>query len=213
MATPQHREPGASVVLVGVDFSEPSLEALRIAENIARASPRSELHLVYAMSLPAGPLDAPDLSAYREKLFGGQVSRGRERLDRLAAGATVGIDRVMGHVRVGTPAAAILELAADVGAGLIVLGAPSHTGVARWVFGSTAEKVGRRAPCAVLIARPKTVPAWEQIEPVCPDCAHVQRTTEGQRLWCDRHSQHRPRPHTYHESSGTFGMGSMTFRA
>jgi nucleotide-binding universal stress UspA family protein len=201
-----------SVVLVGIDFTETSMEALRTAENLARAAPSAELHLVHAFALPSVPPDPQELFMRAQNAFGGRLAAVREKLDKMAAEATNGISRVTGHVRIGGAAAAIAELALDISADLIVVGTAQRTGVSRLLFGSVAERVARIAPCPVLVVRRKESPAWEQIEPPCPDCAHVQRTTNGETLWCARHSQHHARWHTYHEAPSSYGVGSMTFR-
>jgi hypothetical protein len=119
---------------------------------------------------------------------------------------------VTGHVRIGSPANAIVELASDIDADLVVVGTGQRTGMSRIVFGSVAEKVVRTAPCPVLVVRRREIPAWEQIEPPCPDCTHVQRSTNGEHRWCARHSQHHARWHTYYETPSSFGLGTMTFR-
>jgi nucleotide-binding universal stress UspA family protein len=201
-----------SVVLVGIDFTDSSQEAMATAENLARAAPRAELHLVHVFSVPSVPPDPQELFARAHNAFGGRLAAAQEKLDKMAAAATHGISRVTGHVRIGSPAPAIIDLASDISADLIVVGSAQRTGVSRLVFGSVAEKVARTAPCPVLIVRPKEIPVWEQIEPPCPDCAHVQRSTNGQKLWCARHSQHHARWHTYHEAPSSYGIGSMTFR-
>jgi hypothetical protein len=64
----------------------------------------------------------------------------------------------------------------------------------------------------VLAYRSKTTPAWQEIEPPCPDCIAVRHETHRQKLWCARHEAHHPRAHTYSEVPETFGMGSQTFR-
>jgi nucleotide-binding universal stress UspA family protein len=201
-----------SVVLVGIDFSESSMEALSTAENLARAAPSAELHLVHAFALPSVPPDPQELFARAQNAFGGRLAAARERLDRMAAEATHGISRVTGHVRIGSAATVIAELALDISADLIVVGTTQRTGVSRMLFGSAAEKIARVAPCPVLVVRRKEIPVWEQIEPVCPDCAHVQQSTNGDTLWCARHSQHHARWHTYHETPASYGLGSMMFR-
>jgi nucleotide-binding universal stress UspA family protein len=56
----------------------------------------------------------------------------------------------------GTPADAIVSLAKEVGAELIVMSSHGRTGLSRVVLGSVAEVVVRKAPCPVLILkRPK----------------------------------------------------------
>jgi len=201
-----------SVVLVGIDFTETSQTALATAENLARAAPSAELHLVHVCAMPSMPPDPQELFARAQNAFGGRLAAAREKIDKMAAGATHGISRVTGHVRIGNPAASIVELAADISADLLVVGTAQRTGVSRLVFGSVAEKVARTAPCPVLIVRTKETPIWERIEPPCPDCTHVQRETSGEHLWCARHSQHHARWHTYHEAPAGYGLGAMTFR-
>ena len=207
-------DPGAdppSVVVVGVDFSETSLYALQTAENLARAAPNAELHLLHACVMPTLPPDPQELFGRAQDVFANRLAKAKDELDRLAGSATHGIARVTGHLRIGSPAVEIVDLASDIGADLIVVGTDHRTGVSRLVFGSVSEKVARTAPCPVLIVRPKAA-RLDQIEPPCPDCAHVQEVSRGTTLWCERHSQHHPRPHTYHEIPANYGIGSMTFR-
>src|SRR5262249_20387376 len=121
MATFKDQEArSTSVVLVGVDFTETSLDALRTAENLARAAPSAELHLVHAFPLPTYPRDPQSLFAPAQSTFGGTLAKLREELDGLVASATNGIARVTGHMRIGSPAQAIVEVASDIGADLVV---------------------------------------------------------------------------------------------
>jgi nucleotide-binding universal stress UspA family protein len=213
MSTFMDRETdGRSVVLVGIDFSETSKCALRAAENIVHLAPDSELHLVHALGWPVVPIGSRELIASSQLGFTQDLERARAELDELVGPATRGASRVTGHLKVGPAAKVIVQLAADVGADLVVVGTHGRTGFDRFLFGSVAEKVVRTAPCPVLTVRPKTVPIWEQIEPPCQACVEMQRTSRGARLWCEQHSQHHARPHTYHETPGTFGMGAQTFR-
>jgi nucleotide-binding universal stress UspA family protein len=50
----------------------------------------------------------------------------------------------------GTPAQQILNVAAEVDADLIVMGTHGRTGLSRWLLGSVAEQVMRKAPCPVV---------------------------------------------------------------
>jgi nucleotide-binding universal stress UspA family protein len=65
-----------------------------------------------------------------------------------AAGVTVTI-----HAREGDPADAILDVAEEVNAGLIVVGNKGMTGARRFLLGSVPNKVSHHAPCSVLIIR------------------------------------------------------------
>jgi nucleotide-binding universal stress UspA family protein len=56
----------------------------------------------------------------------------------------------------GEPAAEIVRVAEERGAGLIVVSSHGRTGLGRILFGSTAESVVRHARCPVLVVKPPT---------------------------------------------------------
>ena len=198
-----------SVVLVGIDFSPQSRDILRTAERIAMQA-RSELHLVHVL-LPAGPMLGAS-RADRELALATQVDHARGELNRFVAEVPRSLGRLAGHVRVGTVDVEIAQLAADVSADLIVVGTHGRTGVDRLFLGSTAESLIRHAPCQVLVWRPKSAPAWSQLAPPCADCVTAQKKTDRAQLWCERHSSHHLRAHTYYEVPQSYGIGAQTFR-
>ena len=53
----------------------------------------------------------------------------------------------------GDPASAIIDIATDEHADLIIMSTHGRTGLARWALGSVAEKVLRAAPVPVIVAR------------------------------------------------------------
>ena len=53
----------------------------------------------------------------------------------------------------------ILDTAAAMGCGLIVIGTHGHGGVRRAVLGSVADRVSRHSPVPVMLVPPSTVPA------------------------------------------------------
>lgn len=57
------------------------------------------------------------------------------------------------HARQGDPADAILDVAEERGADLIVVGNKGMTGAKRFLLGSVPNKVSHHAPCSVLIIR------------------------------------------------------------
>lgn len=71
-----------------------------------------------------------------------------ELYDRIAS---AGLERVRVHLAFGDPAARILALATEIGAGLVVMSSHSRTGLLRAALGSVAERVARFATCPVLI--------------------------------------------------------------
>lgn len=196
-----------SIVLVGIDFLALSHEVLTYAAERA-VSEGSELHVVHVL---------PDthVSAVQAERAIGVVTLAedaRVRLEKLASDLPAEVTRIFLHLAAGSAEVEIAQLASDIGADIIVVGTHGRTGLDRLLAPSVAENLLRISPCPVLVFRPKSVAPLEQIVPPCPDCLDVQRTTNRQRLWCDRHSQRHPRAHTYSEVPQNFGMGSMTFR-
>jgi nucleotide-binding universal stress UspA family protein len=57
------------------------------------------------------------------------------------------------HLRVGAAAAEIVDLAEDIGAGLIVMGSRGLGGIRRALMGSVSDSVVRHAHCPVLVVR------------------------------------------------------------
>ena len=57
------------------------------------------------------------------------------------------------HARQGDPADAILDVAEETKADLIVVGNKGMTGARRFLLGSVPNKVSHHAPCSVLIIR------------------------------------------------------------
>lgn len=69
-------------------------------------------------------------------------------LEALADGA----EDIACQVAVGKPGVKISEVAGEIGADLIIVGA-HHPSAMDYFLGSTASRVARRAPCSVLIQR------------------------------------------------------------
>jgi len=61
--------------------------------------------------------------------------------------------KVNTHPREGEAADAILDVAEELGADLIVVGNKGMTGARRFLLGSVPNKISHHAPCGVLIAR------------------------------------------------------------
>jgi nucleotide-binding universal stress UspA family protein len=143
---------GRGRILVGTDFSRPARQALVHALSLAREKDSEVLvlHVVHAPELEelARLAEVPE-KVLRERL-------GRERRERLAA-AVLDADETPGTVPIetilswGHPYEVILRRASDASVSLIVLGTAGRSAdLERALFGSTAEKVLRSAPCPVL---------------------------------------------------------------
>ena len=140
-----------NTVLVAVDFSETSKNALAYGTNLARAF-GGRLHVLHvadvistsaAQFYPEGPGD-PEAKAI--ELGTRQL---RTHLD------AEGITGARTEVRVAPdPAQEIVDYAKEIHADVIVAGTHGRTGVSRLIMGSVAEHVVRTAPCPVLVVRP-----------------------------------------------------------
>lgn len=143
-------------ILIPVDFSDPSLQALDYAVDFARRGPKpqlSVLHVVEPVYYPmAGELYGVgyDLGNVYEEI----ERAAQARLSRLTAALRKRRVAVRGIMCVGTAAQGIVETAKKRKADLIILSTHGRTGLSHVVMGSVAERVVRTAPCPVL-----TVPA------------------------------------------------------
>jgi nucleotide-binding universal stress UspA family protein len=81
----------------------------------------------------------------------------REDVDATLKEAAAQIDEagvpVKTYAREGDPADAILDVAEEEKAGLIIVGNKGMTGAKRFLLGSVPNKVSHHAPCSVLIIR------------------------------------------------------------
>jgi len=137
-------------VLVGVDFSEFSLRALRYAMGLAveLGAALTVLHVVpadYGL-LCIGKEASRDL----EKALQSQAADNLRRLAKDEIGLRLPVDL---EVRVGQPAEEIVAAAAESKCDLIVLSTHGYSGLDHILIGSVAERVARLASCPVLIVR------------------------------------------------------------
>jgi universal stress protein A len=141
---------GLHTILVPIDFSEGSLEALRRAMALAGGLGASVvlLHALDPLS-SAGRMDSPRLRRLKD-----EVRRDSERrLAALAKDQSPWGVPVQHFVEPGSPSSVITDFAVTCHADLIVLGSLGHTGLDRLLLGSVAERVVRYAKCSVLVVR------------------------------------------------------------
>ncbi len=145
-------KPEINKVLVPIDFSDYSKGALRYAVNFARSF-SAEVILIYVVEPVIYP---PDFSM-------GQIAiptvgldmdkRASEELEKLAKKEIPQDMKVKTIIRAGKPFFEIVETAAEENVDMIIIATHGHSGVEHILFGSTAEKVVRKAPCPVLTLR------------------------------------------------------------
>jgi nucleotide-binding universal stress UspA family protein len=143
-----------SSIVVGTDGSATATVAVREAVDVAKAV-GATLELVSAYApVPEQRLrqerrDAPEDVQWGihprhevEASLGDAAELARE------AGVNVNI-----YARQGDPADAILDVAEESGADLIVVGNKGMTGAKRFLLGSVPDKISHHAPCSVMIIR------------------------------------------------------------
>lgn len=141
----------AAPVLVAVDFSERSRAALAAGRELADLY-GADVEAVHVVR-DAGPY--PGFAPNILSLTDFDPAQGEAVRERLAAfAATVpGASPTALHVGLGEPSRVVASLAAERGAGALVMGTHGRTGVAHALVGSVAEATLRRAPCPVLTLR------------------------------------------------------------
>ncbi len=145
-------EPDIKKILVPIDFSDYSKAALKYAVNFAKKF-GAELHLIYVVEpviyppdFSMGQIAIPSVDLEMDK-------RAVEELDKLAKKEIPAELKVKTYVKTGKPFIEIIEAASEEDSDLIIIATHGHTGVEHILFGSTAEKVVRKAPCPVLTLR------------------------------------------------------------
>lgn len=139
-------------ILVPVDFSDGSREALRHAIELAKEF-ESEVICLHVIEVAYGVgemgyvIDAETLR--------GKMSEEAERMLNRMIGEE-GYEPARGLVRTGVPYSEIVSVAEAEGADLIVVGSHGRSGLGRFFLGSTSERVVRHAPCPVLVIRERT---------------------------------------------------------
>ncbi len=139
-------------ILFPTDFSEYSLHAFPYARRFAEAfhAKLYLLHVVEPMRVLVDDLLAPASLLQMETEA---EERGRARLRELIdlpMRATLEIEE---RVIRGVPFTEIVRVAREEEIDLIVLATHGLSGIAHLLIGSTAEKVVRKAPCAVLTVK------------------------------------------------------------
>ena len=140
--------------MAGTDGSETATQAMRQAVDLARAV-GAEMELVSAYEpVPAQRLRDERREAPEDLQW---TISPREDVDTtLEAAASLARDAGVNartYARQGDPADAILDVAEEREADLIVVGNKGMTGAKRFLLGSVPNKISHHAPCSVLIIR------------------------------------------------------------
>jgi nucleotide-binding universal stress UspA family protein len=141
-------------IVVGTDGSTTAQEAVRQATELARAL-AAKVYLVSAYEpVPEGRLRHERQNVPEDLQW---MVNPREDVEETLEGSAEALKEAGIEVetlaREGDPADAILDVAEEKGADLIVVGNKGMTGAKRFLLGSVPNKVSHHAPCSVMIIR------------------------------------------------------------
>lgn len=143
-------------IVVGVDFSAPSVEA---AQWVASIVPGAEIVLAHAIAIPEPTVVSRGRPSRHELLVETLRAGADKRLREISL--SVASDRVWLETREGDPVACLTRIADEYGADLIVAGAQGERRGVREGLGSTAEHLVRasRHPVLLVVGPHLTAPA------------------------------------------------------
>jgi nucleotide-binding universal stress UspA family protein len=141
-------------ILFATDFSENSRWALKYALSFAQKY-EAKLHILHVIQQPAYPLGMyAEISFDAMDKFNRNLSGITEKeMQQLCQTDLGGFTNYEATILSGTPFLEIIRTAKEKEADLIVVGTHGRTGLDHVLFGSTAEKVVRKAPCPVVSVR------------------------------------------------------------
>jgi nucleotide-binding universal stress UspA family protein len=137
-------------ILFCTDFSESADAAFDFAVDAAVRRPGSTLYLFHVIHEPDAQFwksylaEVENINDDAKKAIDAKVAAAY--LSRIPPGLEVKVE-----FRIGPDAATILEFAKATQVDVIILGRHGHSSVGKALFGSVAEKIVRKAECAVLI--------------------------------------------------------------
>ncbi len=141
-------------ILVPIDFSDYSRHALRYASEYAKSF-AAKMYMVYVFE--------PIYTGIEVEFMSGPVNMENDiqklalkELKKLVETEIGGDIETEILFKVGKPFIKIIETASENDIDLIIISTHGQTGIKHLLFGSTAEKVVRKAPCPVLSLREPT---------------------------------------------------------
>ena len=142
-------------VLLPTDFSDCSQEALKYAISMSAefGADLVVLHVINQQLLTEG-LNLPRVGSFQD-LETEMAKEAERQMDAfLKENPDLEEIRHQRLIRLGRPFLEIIGYAKDNAVDLIVIGTHGRSGIEHIIFGSTAEKVVRKAPCPVLTVKP-----------------------------------------------------------
>lgn len=165
-------------IVIGVDGSEFSLQALAWVQELAKSLPEKSFHLVHAYQ-PVIPVTASVHSV------GPALDSARHAGESIMAPIASKMEglRTQIHVRQGSPARAVLEVAKEVQADLLAVGRRGLNPAASALLGSASSEIlhhGKRPVLVVHDAPPRTI---ESVLVGIDDSAHSAKALAFAAAW------------------------------
>jgi nucleotide-binding universal stress UspA family protein len=139
-------------VLVPVDFSSSSDEALEVAVGVAIRN-GAAITLVHACAVPV--YGYPGMAGKGLDILSAVEKAAKEQLDEVLARLRTRVPTAQAMLRVGEPDQEILRAIDETRADLVVMGTHGRRGFRHAFLGSVAERTVRQSPVPVLTVRGK----------------------------------------------------------
>ncbi len=139
-------------ILFPTDFSQGARAAMDHAVSLARDYHARLILLYVIQDISIAEWYIPSSLSVTDLIEDMQKSAAKE-MDKWAAEVSKHVKDVEKMVVRGVPFVEIIRIAKEKDVNLIVIGTHGRTGIDHMLFGSTAEKVVRKAPCPVLTVR------------------------------------------------------------
>jgi nucleotide-binding universal stress UspA family protein len=135
-------------ILHANDGSDPAFHALALALDISKQS-STALHMVCVEEIPYLPEyieEVREEARLGARQFHSVLQKARGMAEQHGV-------RLQTHVLAGHPVRTIVDLANELGADLLVIGATGHSQLYERMIGSRADRLVQLAPCPVLVVK------------------------------------------------------------
>ncbi len=139
-------------ILVALDGSEVAEEVLPYVEDVATKM-NSEVVLIRVGEPPMAIEDQVRVISTVEQVMESTLAELNQYLSRVAYRFKSKGLETQTVVKFGDPAEQIVDYASEIGSDLIAMCTHGRSGIARWVYGSVADRVLRAATVPVLLIR------------------------------------------------------------
>ncbi len=139
-------------ILVPTDFSENAVKALALAKEVARGS-KAMLHVIHVVEPVVYPADWSYAQVGFADIEQELQTNAEKELGTLAEALKAEGFSVETAVRKGRASDEICNYAKEHAISILAIGTHGRSGLEHFLFGSTTERVLRKAPCPVLSVR------------------------------------------------------------